>query len=138
MPGARLALGVDRQQFGGDVAHFFARPCAWRVAHCSPPSECSGASLRRGAGVAADQVQLRDRHVQLVALGVFDREEFAGRAADVERDQAPIAADAVIVVHDRRADRELAEVADDRFGIARRRACGGALAARVRRTARAR
>jgi hypothetical protein len=80
--------------------------------------------FRRGAGVAADQVQLRHRHVQAVALGVFDVEELAGHAADVHRDQAAIAADAVVLVDDRRALGQLAEVADDRFGLA-----AGALAA---------
>src|SRR4029077_14866544 len=71
------------------------------------------------ARVAADEVQLRDRHVELVAFRVFDREEFAALAADVEFEQSLIAPDAVIDVHDRRADRELAKVADDRFRIAR-------------------
>src|SRR6185312_3791720 len=37
----------------------------------------------------------------------------------VHREQALVAAHAVIDVHDRRADRELGEIADDRFRIAR-------------------
>ena len=94
------------------------RPCAWPWSHCSPPSECSGAVSARGAGVAADQVQLRDRHVQAVALGVLDLQVFAGHAAGFERDQAAVAADAVVLVHDRRAFGQLAQVADDRFGLA--------------------
>src|SRR3546814_8231186 len=61
--------------------------------------------FRRRAGVAADQVQLRDRHVQAVALGVLDLEVFAGLAAGFERHQAAVAADAVVLVHDRRAFR---------------------------------
>jgi hypothetical protein len=87
--------------------------------------------FRRGAGVAADQVQLGDRHIQAVALGVFDFEELAGHAADVHRDQATVAADAVVLVHDRRALGQFAEVADDRFrlaaGTARAAGAAGAL-----------
>ena len=78
------------------------------------------------------QMQLRDRHVQAVALGVFDLEVFAGHAAGFERDQAAVAADAVVLVHDRRAFGELAEVADDRFGFA----AGALAAARSARRAR--
>ena len=72
----------------------------------------------RGPGVAPDQVQVRDRHVQLVALGIFDREEFAALATDIERHQAEVAADAMIFVHHRGTDREFAEIADDGFRIA--------------------
>ena len=64
---------------------------------------------RRGvgvsAGVAADAVQLRHRHIQAVALGVFDIQKLAGHAAHVHRDQTTIAAHAMIFVHDRRAQR---------------------------------
>ena len=81
------------------------------------------------------QVQLRDRHVQAVALGVLDLEVFAGHAAGFERDQAAVAADAVVLVHDRRAFGQLAEVADDLLRVRGRRACGGAVARRVRGTA---
>src|SRR5690606_1168551 len=45
-------------------------------------------------------------------------EVFAGLAAGFERDQPAIAADAVVLVHDRRAFGQLAKVADDRLGLA--------------------
>ena len=80
--------------------------------------------LGRCARIAVDQMQLRDRHVQAVALGVFDLDVFAGRAAGLQRDQPAVAADAMVLVHDRRAFGQLAQVADDRFGLA-----AGALAA---------
>jgi hypothetical protein len=63
-------------------------------------------------------MQLRDRHVELVAFRVFDAEEFAA-AADIELDQALIAADTVIDVDDRRTDGEFRKIAQDRIRIAR-------------------
>src|SRR6185312_16855525 len=96
--------------FGGLLARAFPRVAAERMQWCE---------FRRGAGVAADQPQLRHRHVELVALGVFDGEELAIHAAHVHREQALVAAHAVINVHDRRAEGELGEIADDRFRIAR-------------------
>jgi hypothetical protein len=69
-------------------------------------------------------MQLRHRHVQLVALGVFDGEKFAVAAANIEFEQALIAADTMIDMHDGRADRQFRQIADDGFRIA----CG-ALAA---------
>ncbi len=61
---------------------------------------------------------MRDRHVELVGIGVFDDEEFPA-AADVELGQALVAADAMVRVHDWRADGELRQVAQDGFRIAR-------------------
>ena len=40
--------------------------------------------LRRRAGVAADQVERVHRHVQLVAVRVFEQQELVGQSADVE------------------------------------------------------
>ena len=99
----RFALRVDREQFGGDVADFL-RGLLLRALPRIAAERMQRREFGRGAGVAADQMQLRDGHVELVALRVFDREEFAALAADVELQQALITADAVIDVHDRRAD----------------------------------
>src|SRR5690606_5811064 len=74
--------------------------------------------LDRGAGVTVDQVQLSNRHVQAVALGVLDLDVFVLLAAGLQRDQTAVAADAVVLVDDRRAFGQLAEVADDRLGLA--------------------
>ncbi|MNM80766.1 hypothetical protein D3C81_927420 [compost metagenome] len=62
-------------------------------------------------------MQLRDRHVQAVALGVLDLQEFAGHAADVHRDQATVAADTMIFMDDGRAFGQLAQVTDDGFRL---------------------
>jgi hypothetical protein len=74
----------------------------------------------RRAGIARYEIELGDRYVQLVALGIFDREEFVRAAADIELDQALIPADAVVDMDDRRAQPEFGQIADDGFRIARR------------------
>lgn len=63
-------------------------------------------------------MQLGYRHIELVALGVLDREEFPVRATDIELEQALIPADTMIDVNDRRADRQFGQITDHRFGIA--------------------
>ena len=75
-------------------------------------------------GVAGDEVQRGDRHVELGAFGVLQGEEFALRAVDVQRLQAPVAADAVLLVNHRGADRQFGEVADHLLGIHRAGAAG--------------
>src|SRR5690606_22697215 len=122
-PGAGLALGLDLEQLRGDIAHLF-RGLAPGLVPLLAAERMQRRGFGRGAGIAVDQVQLRDRHVQAVALGVFDVEVFAGLAASLQRDQPAVAADTVVLVDDRRAFGQLAEVADDRLWFA-----AGALAA---------
>ena len=75
--------------------------------------------LGRRAAVARHEVQAQHRHVELVAAGVFEQQELGRHAFDVERRQAAVAADAVVLVDDGRADLQVGELADDGFGIAR-------------------
>ena len=75
--------------------------------------------LGRRAAVARHEVQAQHRHVELVAAGVLEQQELRRHAFDVERRQAAVAADAVVLVHDRRADLQVRELADDRLGVAR-------------------
>ena len=124
---ARMPARLDLQQFGGDIADFLGG-LLLRLRPLLAAEVVQRRGVGVGAGIAADAVELRHRHVQAVALGVFDVEEFAGHAADVHRQQAAIPADAVVLVDDGRAEAELAEVADDRF----RFAPGALAAARLR------
>jgi hypothetical protein len=76
------------------------------------------------AGVAADQLQLADRHVQHGVVGVFQVQKFlqpgvpSGFLAHVHVDQAAVAADAVLRVHHRVAHVQLRQVLDQRLDIA--------------------
>jgi hypothetical protein len=86
---------------------------------------CSGASSALTPGVAADLLQLADRHVEHGLVGVFEVQEllqcrFAVGVflAQVQIDQAPVAADAVGGMHHRVADVQLGQVLDQRLDIA--------------------
>ncbi|XQU67721.1 hypothetical protein OJJOAM_000452 [Cupriavidus sp. H18C1] len=74
--------------------------------------------LRIGTRIARDHVQLVDRHIQLAALVVVQMQEFLVALAHVERDQALVAADAMLAVHDRVADLQLGQVAHHRVDAA--------------------
>ena len=65
-------------------------------------------------GVAGDQVQVGNGHVELGALGVFEGEEFGGLAIDLQCRQAQIAPHAVVDMHHRRAFAQFGEVLDHR------------------------
>jgi hypothetical protein len=95
------AAGVDVQQLGGGVAHLLGG-----LAPGFFPLAAAQLVQRRlvgaDAGVAADQLQLADRHVQRGLVGVFEVQELlqcrlAVRVllAQVQVDQTPVAADAV-------------------------------------------
>ena len=90
--------------------------------------------LRRRAGVAAHQVQRVHRHVDAIAVLVLEHQELPRLAADLHRHEPEVTADAVLLVHHRRAGVEVLQVAQDRLRIggAARAAAPGA---RVHRTA---
>src|SRR6185295_9605607 len=107
---------VDREQLGGGVADLLGGLALGLV-------PLAGAELveRRlfgaDARVARDQVQLRDRDVERRLVGVLELEKLARLlvgAAERERRQSEVAADAVVDVDDRVADRELGEILDQR------------------------
>ena len=132
---AGLAPGIDRQQFGGHVAHLLGGLALGLL-----PGIRAQAMQRCGVGIGArvahDQMQRCHRHVQLGAVGIFQRQELGLGIVDVQRLQAQIAAHAVVDMDHRRADAELGEVLDDKVGIdlASPLAAGGtrALAVQVR------
>src|SRR5206468_2027809 len=70
------------------------------------------------AGVAADQMQLSHRYVQRRLVRVFEVQELAGPVAQVDVEQALIAADAVVGMHHRVAHLQLRQVLDQRIDIA--------------------
>ncbi len=115
--GPGLAPSVEIQQFrrrvadllGGLATDFFPLAAAEFVQR---------RAFRRRAGVAAQQMQRGDRHVQTVAVGVFHHHEFAVDTGDFQPLQPAITADAMRLVDHRRAGIEIGEVADDGVGIA--------------------
>ena len=108
---------INVQQLGGRVAHLLGG-----AAFGFFPLAAAQAVQRRFVGadacVAADLVQLADRHIQRCFVGVLQVQELAGALAQVHVDQALVAADAMRAVHHRIGYFELAQVFDQRFDIA--------------------
>ena len=78
-------------------------------------------------GVATNQLQLADGHIQRGLVGIFKVQEFLQQRRTVRRlfaqvkiDQAPVAADAVGAVNHRVANVQLRQVLDQRLDIADR------------------
>ncbi len=114
------AFGVDVEQFGRDIAN-----ALHRLFLCLTPLVAAEPVQRRVFGadacIAADQVQRRDRHVEFVVVRVFEHQELRGHAAEFEGLQSQIASDAVLDMHDRRADRQFVQIVDDVFEFFRGR-----------------
>ena len=60
------------------------------------------------------------RHIHAIAIHVLEHQELAVLSGDFHRLQADVAADAVFLVHHRRARREVLQVAQNRFRVERR------------------
>ncbi|MNS01600.1 hypothetical protein D3C72_328850 [compost metagenome] len=110
--GPRRAYGIDIEQLGGHVAHLLRR-LAPRLDPGLAAELVAGGVIR--PRVTADEVEVGDRHEQLVATGVFQGEELGGQAAGIQGLEPEIAADPVIQMHHGLALGQLAEVADHRI-----------------------
>ena len=109
---ARRAQGIDIQQLGCHVAHLLCR-LAPRLDPGLAAEFVAGRVVR--ACVAADEVQVGDRHEQLVATGILEGQELGGQATGIDGFEPQITADAVIQVNHRLALGQLAEVSDHRI-----------------------
>ncbi len=121
--GLRQALGLYLEQFSGHIMDFFSR-LALGFFPGFAAQAMQRCMLGAGARITRYQMQLRHRYIQFVALGVFNAEEFADAAAGFQADQALIAADTMVFMHNRRADADFIQVAQDRFRILVLRLCG--------------
>ena len=124
---ARGALGVEVQKLGRGVV------CALRrLAFCLVPLPASELVQRRRLGsraaVTADDVEARDRDVELGIVGIEQVQEFVRPVAEIERGEAEVATDAVLLVDDRIADAHLGEVAQHRLDIGPARVAPGGTA----------
>ena len=117
VPLARSAARIHVQQFRGRVADPRRGPAAGlRPLVAAELVQRRG--FRRRTGVAADPLERLHRHVELVAPGVLEHQELRQHAAGVHRREAEVAADAVILVHDRRAGAQVGELLDDAGRVA--------------------
>ena len=124
----RRAAGVQIEQLGGDVADRFGSAAA-RARPLVGPELVQGRTLGGAAGIAIHQVQRVHRHVNAIAVAIFERQEFAALISDLHELQADITAHAVGLVHHRRAGLEALQIAQDRGRIRHRAAPPSALLA---------
>ena len=108
---AGFPAGVDIQQFGSGVADFLQR----FLLGCAPAIRAE--FVQRGvlgvvAGIAGDQVQAGYRHIELGAAGVFQHQKFTGIALNGNGFQAPVTADTMVNMHDRRANAQFRQVTE--------------------------
>ncbi len=108
------AARIQIQELRGDVANALRRLAA-RLLPLLAAELVQRRGLGRRAGIARHQVQRLHRHIQLVAVGIFEHQEFAGVAGDVHGLQPDVASDAVGLVHHRRADAQVRQLLED-FG----------------------
>ncbi len=111
------AACVQCEQFGRGVAHLLGG-AAFGLLPLPRTELVQRRLFGRHAGVARDQVQLRHRHVERGLVGVLEVQELARTIAQVDVEQALVAADAVIHMHHRVADLQLRQVLDQRFNVA--------------------
>jgi hypothetical protein len=62
-----------------------------------------GCRIRRSAGVTRHAIERVHRHVEEIAAGVFDDQEFRRVSGHLHDLQSAVAPDTVILVHDRGA-----------------------------------
>ena len=113
----RGAASVEVQQLGSGVAHLLGG-LALGLVPLAGAEAVQRCFVCADAGVACDQVQLRNRHVERRLVGVLEVQELARAVAEVDVHQADVAADAVVRVHDRVADLQLRQVLDQRVDVA--------------------
>jgi hypothetical protein len=118
------AARVQIEQLGGHVAYRLGGAAA-RARPLIGAELVQRRGLGRAAGIAVDQMQRMHRHIHAVAVAVLEHQEFIALIANLHALQADIAADAVGLVHHRRAGLEALQVAQD----GRRVGGGGAPAA---------
>ncbi len=80
-PNPRFATRLHIEQFDGDVVDTLRRPL-FRFLPLAAAEFMQRRVRRVDPGITADQVEIRDRHVQLVAVGIFELDEFVLDPAD--------------------------------------------------------
>jgi len=109
---ARRAARIQIQQLGRDVANALRR-LAPRLLPLFPAEFVQRRRFGGRTGVARHQVQGLNRHVQLVAVGIFQHQKLARISGDVHGLQSDVASDTVGLVHNRRADTQVGQLLEN-------------------------
>ena len=112
--GAQRALGGGLDQLAGDLADPLLHPrLAPLPGLAAEPVERDAVAL---AAVAGEDVDILDRHVELVAAGIFERDAIVRAGADRDLGQPLVAADAVVGVDDEVAGAERRQLGEEGVG----------------------
>ena len=117
MPFAQGALRIQIQQLGGGVAHLLHRAALGFVPSAAAQlvQRCA---VGRAAAVTADHMKLSNRHVQLVAVRIFQQQKFVLAFAHVEINQPGVARDAVLLMYHGVTGFEFGQIAQHTFHVA--------------------
>ena len=120
----RGTAGVNVEQLGGAVADLFCG-FAFGFFPLATAQAVQRRFIRADPGVAADQLQLADRHIQRGLVGVFEVQKLLDlriaiglHLAQIQVHQTPVTPDTVGAVHHRVAHVQLAQVFDEGFNVA--------------------
>ncbi len=108
---AHRAPGGDLDQLARNLADSFLNPGLPGLP--AEAAELVEGHLAFGSAVAGEDIEVLDRHEQLVAALVDQAQAIVRRTAELEGDKAIVAADAVVVVDDEIALAERADVGDE-------------------------
>ena len=114
---AQRAARGDLDQLARDLADPLLDPGLPRLP--AEPAELVERDLALGRAIAREDVEVLDRHEQLVAALVDQAQAVVGRAAELERDQPVVAADAMVVVDHEIALAEGGDLGDELVAAAR-------------------
>ena len=123
---ARGAAGIYVEQFGSDIANFLGG-LATRLLPLIRAQAVQWRTVVIAAGIAGNQVQVGDRHVQGCLVGVLQYQKLGLLIFNGQVGKTPIAADAVVDMNHRRAFAQLGQVSDDRVAQIGRLATAAAL-----------
>ena len=115
---AQRACRRGGQQFAGNLADAVFHPRLARAP--GDAAQFVEADAFAIAAVTGEDVDILDRHIQLVAAVVGERHAIMRFAADGDGHQPVVAADAVIAVDDQIAGREHRQFCEEGIGLARR------------------
>ena len=112
--GPRRALRRNLDELAGDLADALLHP---RLAPLPGlPAETVEADAFAVAAVAAQQFDVLDRHIELVAARIFERDAVVRDLAHRDLREALVAADAVVGVDDEIARRQRRQLGEERIG----------------------
>jgi hypothetical protein len=113
--GLQLALGGDLEQFAGHLGDAVLQAGAARLPACA--AQLVEMQVAFGRAVARQQLQVFDRHEQLVAIGINQPQAVVWRLAQHQGLQAVEAADAVFDMNHQVALGKLGGLGEETFGI---------------------